>query len=389
LLEVLAALRRAGREAVVVGGCLRDLCLGRPVLDWDVATSAPPEAVLALFPRAVPIGLRHGTVMVPSPAGPIDVTTFRAGPTLAADLALRDFTIDAIAFDPEPPCWIDPEGGLDDLRALRLRAVGEPRARLAEDPLRVLRAVRLVAELGVSVDPSLAAALRDAAPRLREVSAERVRSELERLLLGRWVASALRLARDGGVDAALGAGVAADAPALLEALPRDLTLRLAGWLRGSDAARLLAKLRFPSARVEAVSRLVRAHPLDPVPRSAVELARLLSRLGREAVEGLVTLREAELAVEGGAQEPRPEADARRERLQEIRRRIAALAEAGILGPRGPRLAVGGAQVMGWLGCGPGPRVGRALRYLTEQVLEDPSRNHPDTLRNLLLAAKCE
>jgi len=375
---VVEALVRAGHPSALVGGCLRDLCLGRPVLDWDVTTAAPPAVVLALFPKAVPIGLRHGTVMVPSAAGPIDVTSWR-GPDLPADLARRDFTINAMALVLGPPAWLDPEGGLADLRAGRLRAVRSARDRLREDPLRGLRALRLVSELGFELDGELAGALREAAPALRSVAAERIRSELERLLLGRFAPRALALLRQLGLEQVLvGGPLAPDTPAVIALLPPDPTLRLAAWLRGRDAAALLGRLRFPRQRASEVAQLVRLHPID-AGRAPSDLGRLLLRVGREGVEALLALREAELEAAGAE---RGEATARA-RLAELRRGLELQVRAGVLGGGRPRLAVGGAQVMSWLGCGPGPEVGRALRYLTLQVLEDPARNEPETLRALL------
>jgi tRNA nucleotidyltransferase (CCA-adding enzyme) len=382
--RVLGTLAGAGHEAVVVGGALRDACLGRPVADWDVATSAPSEGVLALFPRAVPIGLRHGTVMVPSEAGPIDVTTWRAG-GLAADLGRRDFTINAMALavpagaERGAAHWIDPMGGLADLRARRLRAVGDAGARLDEDPLRALRALRLAAELDLAVDPALEQAIRARAGGLRRVAPERVRAELERLLLAPGAARAVAALRELGLEAALVGPLAADAPAVVGALAPDLTLRLAGWLRGRDAAALLARLRFPRGRSDAVAGLVRLHPID---RSAepAGLGRLLVRLERAGVEALLALREAELAA--GSEGPR-ETAAVRERLGALRVALERLERAGVLPDGRPRLGIGGREVMEWLGTGPGPHVGDALRFLTERVLEDPSLNRPAALRELL------
>ena len=377
-------LGKAGHEAVLVGGCLRDLCLRRPVLDWDVATSAAPPAVLALFPRAVPIGLRHGTVMVPGAAGPVDVTTFR-GPDLGADLARRDFTLNAMAFTIDPPRWLDPEDGRGDLAARRIRAVRSAEGRLAEDPLRALRAVRFAAELDFALDPALAAALPGAAPGLAGVARERIRGELERLLLAPRAAHGLALLRESGLERALvGSPIAADAAAVIAALPDDLphpdlSLRLAVWLRGRDAAALLARLRFPRQRTAEVAELVRLHPIERG-RSATDLGRLWLRIGRAGVERLLALRAAELAAE-----PRPSAaaDAARAAIAELRTAAAAIERSGVLDDGKPRLAVGGEEIMAWLGLPPGPAVGRALRYLTLAVLREPERNEPAALRALL------
>jgi tRNA nucleotidyltransferase (CCA-adding enzyme) len=372
-------LRGAGHEAVLVGGCLRDLCLRRPVLDWDIATSAAPAAVLDLFPRAVPIGLRHGTVMVPGAAGPVDVTSFR-GPDLGADLARRDFTWNAMAFAIDPPRWLDPEDGRGDLAARRIRAVRSASDRLAEDPLRALRAIRFAAELGFTLDPALAAALPGAARALPGVARERIRAELERLFLAPHAAHGLALLRDSGLERALvGSPIAADTAAVVAALPADLSLRLAAWLRGRDAAALLARLRFPRQRTAEAAELVRLHPIERG-RAATDLGRLWLRIGHTGVERLLALRAAELAAEP---RPSPATDAARAAIAELRTAAAAIERSGVLDDGKPRLAVGGEEIMAWLGLPPGPAVGRALRYLTLAVLREPARNEPAALRALL------
>jgi tRNA nucleotidyltransferase/poly(A) polymerase len=177
------ALRARAHEAVLVGGCVRDSLLGRSVRDWDVATSASVAEVLGMFPRAVPIGAsaRHGTALVPTEAGPVDVTTFR-GPDLESDLAHRDFTANAMAWHEAERCLIDPHGGRDDLAASRLRAVGRAADRFAEDPLRALRAARLLSELGLVPDAEIEDAMRSHTAALPALAPERVRSELARAL---------------------------------------------------------------------------------------------------------------------------------------------------------------------------------------------------------------
>jgi tRNA nucleotidyltransferase (CCA-adding enzyme) len=373
--EVLERLGGAGHPSVLVGGCLRDACLGRPVADWDVATPARPEAVLTLFPRAVPIGLRHGTVMLPTAAGPVDVTTFR-GPDLAADLARRDFTLNAMAFAVGPPTWIDPEGGRADLAARRIRAVRSARDRLAEDPARALRAIRLAAELGFAFDAELEAALPDAAASLAGVARERIRRELERIVLAPNVAAGIALLRRLSFQRNLLYGATEeDSPAVMAALPPDLVLRLAAWLRGRDAGALLGRLRFPRHVADSVAALVRHHPIDRG-RDPHDLGRLLLRIGREGIGRLVALREAELAAE-------PADSPARARLAEVRTALEAIDRGGVLADGRPRLAIGGAEVMAWLGLRPGPEVGRAIRFLTLTVLRNPDRNEPEALRALL------
>lgn len=375
---VLETLRRADHEAFLVGGCVRELVAGRPVRDHDVVTSATPAEVLALFPRAVPIGLAHGTVMVPTPAGPVDVTTYR-GPDLHADLARRDFTVNAMVWDPASGRLEDPFGGAADLRAGRLRAVGSAQARLAEDPLRALRAVRLLAELGLRPDAELEAALPEAAPRLADVAVERIRAELERTLLGPHVEEALALLRRTGLDRAVVGTTAAEAPGLVAALPADLPLRLAAWLRQDPGPAPLPRLRFPHDVVRTVQRLLAHHPVEGVvpPERPPAVRRLLAHLGEADVERLLRLREAELA-----RDPDPAA---REALARLRATLARVRRQGRLALHRRDLALSGRDVMATLGVPGGPVVGRALAYLTERVLDDPGCNDREKLAELLRA----
>jgi tRNA nucleotidyltransferase (CCA-adding enzyme) len=354
--------------------------LGRSPIDFDLATSATPEEVLALFPRAIPIGLRHGTVMIPAAPGPIDVTHFR-GATLDEDLAHRDFTFNAMALELGPPPRLrDPSGGSHDLRAGILRAPGDARERLAEDPLRALRAARFVAQLGVEPDAALRAALPEAAGGLANVAAERIRGELERLLLGEHVERGLALLRETGIESQLVAGVREDAAGVAGAVPAELPIRLAAWLRGTPAGARLARLRFPRRIAETVERWVAAHPADEWSTGAQHLRRLQRRLGEPGIEALLILRRAELAVSSEGSEARAAGEAR---LGRVETTLADLRRRGVLDVERATLAVDGDEVMRWLGCRPGPEVGRALRWLTERVAEDPARNERGTLRALL------
>ncbi len=378
--SVLGTLQDAGFEAVLVGGCVRDLLRGLPVSDFDIATQAPPERVLALFPRAIPTGLRHGTVMIPSGTRPIDVTTFRAGSRLEDDLAHRDFTVNAIAWEPAADCWRDPFGGLADLTAGRLRAVGSVRARFAEDPLRALRAARLVATLGLAPEPDLLPAMAEVRGALHAVARERVRHELWQLLLAPGAAAGLRMLRASGLEAELAPGVRDDAADVVAALPCELELRIAGWLRDTRVEAVLAALRFGHRRSRAIAQLLARHPIDRQPlRSDADLRRMLARAGDDAVSGLLALRRAELAVAGARER---EALAALEALAE---RVARVRRSGALALHRTDLALDGRAVMARLDLPPGPAVGEALAYLAEQVLEDPTCNTPEQLDELLRA----
>jgi tRNA nucleotidyltransferase/poly(A) polymerase len=373
--ELCAALRARGHEAVLVGGCVRDALLGRPVRDWDVATSASVAQLLALLPRAVPIGAsaRHGTALVPTAAGPVDVTTFR-GPDLASDLARRDFTANAMAWADDAQRLIDPHGGRDDLAAKRLRAVGRAADRFAEDPVRALRAARLAAELGLLPDAEIEAAMRASATSLAAVAPERVRAELVRTLVGPHAAEALELLRRTGVEALLAPGVRADAAAVVGGLPANLALRLAGWLRGAARGRVLARLRFGRNVARRVDRLLALHPLDAGwDGSEAGVRRVRQRAGdAETLAELLALRDAECAAAGDGWSTA--------RIAALRAALAA-SPTPLFGPGD--LALRGDEVMAALGCGPSPRVGRALRHLVACVVAEPAANTPERLRALL------
>jgi tRNA nucleotidyltransferase (CCA-adding enzyme) len=383
VLSLVRALLDAGHEAVLVGGCVRDLLRGVAVSDFDVATAAPPERVLALFPRAVPIGLAHGTVMVPTQAGPVDVTSYRAGGNLRDDLAHRDFTLNALAWSPERALLIDPFDGRRDLAQGRLRAVGSARDRLAEDPLRILRAARLVAQLGLTVDAELEQAIGQARETLARVARERVRRELERLLLAPEAGPGLALLRRTQVEPVLAPGAAGDAAEVVPALPLDLELRLAGWLRGTRAELVLREHRYARRTVARVGRLLRLHPIEQGVEAGhdASLRRMLRRAGEANFDALLALRRAEL--ERGEASRRSDAEAVRQRLRELEQAAERVRRSGALALHRFDLAIRGEEVMRLLGCRPGPQVGQALRFLTERVIEDPSCNTPDRLRELL------
>lgn len=193
---VTGALRNAGFEALLAGGCVRDLLLGRSPKDYDVATSAHPDAVVALFPDAVTVGRSFGVVRVPWGGVWTEVATFRRDrgytdgrhpdsvefATAREDARRRDFTVNAMFMDPSTGSVTDYAGGRDDLRARLIRCVGKPDARFREDHLRLLRAVRFAATLEFALDPDTEAAVARLAPCVRTVSPERIRDELVRAL---------------------------------------------------------------------------------------------------------------------------------------------------------------------------------------------------------------
>ncbi len=205
--RAIARLEAAGFEAWAVGGCVRDSLRGAAPHDWDLCTAARPEQMQAVFAgeRVLETGLKHGTLTLLTDGGPLEITTFRTDGgysdgrhpdgvrfvgNIADDLARRDFTVGAMAWHPERGLY-DPFGGQTDLQNGVLRAVGDPDTRFQEDALRILRAVRFASQLGFSVEPETAAAMRRQAARLDCIAAERIREELTGMLCGRFVQRAL------------------------------------------------------------------------------------------------------------------------------------------------------------------------------------------------------
>ena len=425
----LARLGGAGYEAWAVGGCVRDLLLGRVPGDWDLCTAARPEETEAVFAgeRLVETGLKHGTVTVLLDGLPLEITTFRAdgdytdhrhpdavrfSDTLTEDLSRRDFTVNALAYAPGRGV-ADPFGGEADLRRGLLRAVGEPARRFEEDALRILRALRFAAQLGFTIEEKTAAAMGEKAPLLAFVSAERVREELTKLLCGPAAAPVLREFRDLAAEvlpelrpcfgfeqhnphhcfdvwehtlAALAA--APPEPVLRWALllhdlgkPACFTLDEAGvghfYGHGKVSAALaetiLRRLKFPNAERERVVRLVLTHDA-PIPPERKSVRRRLARCGEEDFFLLLALHRADTLAQAERNRPRLQT---LDELEALAREL--LAEAACLSLKD--LAVNGNDLLA-LGLR-GPAVGQALRSLLEAVLDERVENEREKLLEFL------
>ena len=325
---VVQMLRDHGHEALFAGGCVRDLLLHREPADYDVATSAAPEAVMALFRRTIPVGASFGVVRVlgPKGVGEVEVATFRSdGAYLDGrrpesvtfgnardDAQRRDFTINGMFLDPASGAVIDYVGGRDDLASGRIRAIGDPRARFAEDKLRLLRAVRFASRLGFAIEPETWAAIVAMAPQVTQVSVERITQEWRKVIVDprrSWGVTSLRAA---GLLAPIFPEVAAVADAAspsvvapgstvwdevmrtLDALPTgpSFALAMASLLRpvGSpDAIQGIARrLKFSNEDRERIASLI-AHelPSDDAPRSALKRF-----LALPEIDEVLTLRSA-------------------------------------------------------------------------------------------------
>ncbi len=214
--HILDVLKKNGHEVFLVGGCVRDLLLKRTPKDYDIATSALPDQIEALFPRTLDIGKAFGIIAVVTTTGekPVEVATYRADAPYAdgrhpegvtftharEDALRRDFTINALFLDPDNGEILDFVEGRADLDAQLIRAIGDPKVRFAEDHLRMLRAVRFASTLGFTVEPETFAAIQDLAPQIKRISAERIRDELFRLLTeSKKAGEALQLLQESGL----------------------------------------------------------------------------------------------------------------------------------------------------------------------------------------------
>ena len=421
---VLSTLEAAGHEAWCVGGCVRDALSGRAPGDWDVTTSALPEETLAIFgSRAEPTGLKHGTVTVKTPGGPVEVTTYRldgvyldhrrpASVTFTRsvdeDLARRDFTVNAMAWNLRGELR-DPFGGRADLEKGVLRCVGDPDRRFQEDALRVLRGLRFSAVLGLEIEPGTAAALRRNREGLNDIAPERIQTEFFKLLTGETAAAVLREFPEvfGVFWPELLPMVGFDQRNrhhcydvwehtlhALDAVPGDLVLRCAmllhdvgkpasftldeqgvGHFYGHPAAsrdladRLLRRLKCATDFRETVVRLVEWHDRD-IPRTDKAIRRALRILGEEDLRRLILVKRGDNFGQAPAywdrQKELDKAEAILDRL---------LAEDACFSLR--QLAVNGRDLLA-LGLS-GPAVGAALEGLLEKVVDGALPNDREAL----------
>lgn len=280
--EVVRELRAAGHEAWFVGGCVREMLLQHLPKDYDVTTDADPDRVEELFDHVVEVGRRFGVMTVVREGVHVEVATFRTETsysdgrrpdsvefsTAEEDVSRRDFTINALLYDPIREEIVDHVGGRADLQAGIVRTVGDPEQRFREDHLRLLRAVRFTARFGFALDPATEAAVRLLAPKVAVVSPERIHDELERMLLDPNRAQAVDLLQQLGLLAVILPGVAAERPferviARLAALPSRVPATVAwatllgGGVEAVELDELLVRLRFSTRDRKAVEALVK------------------------------------------------------------------------------------------------------------------------------------
>lgn len=424
--NIIDTLTAAGYEAYAVGGCVRDMLLNKRPDDWDITTSAKPGQVKSLFGRTFDTGIRHGTVSVLMGGDIFEVTTYRVDGdygdhrhpesvtftgNLREDLLRRDFTVNAMAYN-EKDGLIDIFGGARDLKRKIIRCVGDPRQRFKEDALRILRALRFSAQLGFETEKATRGAIKELAPSLLNISAERIQAELVKIATSSRP-GILRDAYELGVTAVILPEFDAmmettqETPhhmytvgehtlKVMEAVRADKVLRLAALLHdvakprlktidkdgvahfkmhdevGSQTARdILRRLKFDNATVSDVTRLVRAHDYRPAP-TMKGTRRAINKIGEDLFPLYLELREADVLAQSDYK--------REEKLSDIKKTRRCYDEISQKGEcvTLKQLKVTGSDLID-IGIKPGKQIGDILRDLLDAVLDNPALNEKEIL----------
>ena len=432
--RILETLQGAGYEAYVVGGCVRDSILGRPPEDWDITTSARPEQVKQLFRRTIDTGIQHGTVTVMLDKEGFEVTTYRVDgkyedsrhpkevtftPNLEEDLKRRDFTINAMAYN-EKTGLKDCFGGYEDLQKGIIRCVGDPKERFGEDALRMLRAVRFSAQLGFSIEESTRQAVRLLAGNLRQISAERIQTELVKLVtspLPHW----FRLTYETGITSVImpefdrimvqrqhnphhAYTTGEHTLVAMRSIPSDKVLRLVMLFHdmgkpdvfttdenGKDhfhgharisaemTGKILRRLKFDNATMDQVKRMVLYHDARPQPDER-QIRRLVHKAGEDIFPGLFQVMGADILAQSDYR--RLEKLLNLEQVQKTYEEIMERRDCISL----KQLAVTGKDLID-AGMRPGKEIGELLKRMLEDVLEEPSHNEKEYLMSRYLKEK--
>ena len=427
---ILNILENAGYEAYVVGGCVRDSILRRTPDDWDITTSAKPEQVKELFHRTVDTGLQHGTVTVLMEKEGYEVTTYRVDgeyedgrhpkevtftASLEEDLKRRDFTINAMAYNPSRGL-VDLFGGMEDIDRKIIRCVGDPLERFTEDALRIMRAVRFSAQLGFTIEDETRKALKVLAPNLKHVSAERIQTELVKLLVSPHP-DYLRVAYEAGIIAEFlpEFDVCMETPQntpyhcytvgehilhSLNYVRADRVLRITMLLHdigkpvvrktdenGRDhfkmhgeagekmAGQILRRLKFDNDTIYKVTRLVKWHDDRPA-GTTKSVRRAVNRIGEDLFPYYLEVQQADMLAQ--SEYRRAEKQERLDKVKEAYEVIMNEHQCVSL----KTLAVTGKDLI-QAGDKPGREIGETLNRLLEEVLADPQKNQKEVLLSML------
>ena len=427
---IINTLQRAGYEAYAVGGCVRDTILNREPDDWDITTSAKPMEIKRLFPVTIDTGIQHGTVTVLKTHVGYEVTTYRIDgeyadnrhpkeviftANLKEDLLRRDFTINAMAYNHEEGI-IDEYGGLDDIRDGIIRCVGNPYDRFSEDALRIMRAVRFSAQLGYRIEEETSKAIIKLSPNLASISAERINTELTKLLLSPnpdYLRDAYRLGITGVVLPELDRcmeceqvnphhcySVGEHTLHSLKIVPDDKVLRYTMLFHdfgkpdtqsvGEDgrmhfyghpavsermASDIMHRLKFDNDTMNAVKLLCKNHDLE-ITEDNKHVRRAMNKLGTDNFGKLLMVKRADCLAQSDYK--REEKLASLDKLTSIYNEIVNAGECVCM----KDLAVCGRDLID-LGIKPGPAMGAILDELLNKVIDDPALNDREVLLEIV------
>lgn len=424
-LIIIQRLRQSGYEAYIVGGAVRDLCLKRPVVDWDITTSATRVMIKRVFKELRNFSLKHETVTLVHAGHHFEITPFRGAKgssrSITQDLGARDFTINAMALDIQQNRIIDPYQGRVDLSKKVIKAVKNPRDRFTEDPLRLLRAIRLTAELGFHIELKTRQTMHRMADQLKKVAQERIRVELMKILLTPKPSRAFSLMVQANLLPyllpELSEGyrkrqnphhhqytIYKHILATVDQVQPDPVLRLTALLHdiakprvrkktkgqfrfighetaSADLAKnIMERLGFSKVEIEKVNVLIREHMIDYHPEwSDGVIRKLLHRVGVNNMDALMKLRRADLLAHGYS-------DNKIDLLTELEKRIQQLNQKPLI-TKMQELAITGKEVMQILELSPGPKIGHVLRLLLDKVIENPHLNTKKNLHKMLQKMK--
>ena len=418
--DTLEVLRKNGFRAYIVGGAIRDALLNRKAVDWDITTDAEVHEIQSAFKDIRQFSLKHKTVTLVYSEMFLDVTTMKGDEgekaDIFSDLGHRDFTLNAMAYDEEKSIVLDPHGGAFDIKMKKLKAVSNPNDRFIEDPLRILRALRIAGELDFSIDKGTLDSIPCLASALSTVSVERIRDELVKIILCRNASNLLELMCETGImkyilpELLEGYGMEQNSwhkhtvfdhtVKTVENVPPNHILRIAALLHdigkprvkeeingeyhfynhqnvsSAMAKEILERLRFGKDEIRKITALISFHMIDYKEGwSDAAVRRLIKRVGQDNIDELLVLRKADI-IAHGIMDDKPDL------LTHLEQRIAKLREANIA-VNITDLAIDGKKVMEVLGLKSGPEVGKILKKMLELIIDNPELNSEEELIDFL------
>ncbi len=391
--QILNTLHQNGYQAHLVGGCVRDHLLLREQSDFDIATSALPHEIIDLFDKTIPTGIKHGTITVIVDSVPCEVTTYRVDGTydgrrphsvsftrsIEEDLSRRDFTINAIAYD--GTYYIDPFEGKADLAKGIIRAVGDPKLRFQEDALRMLRAIRFSAQLGFIIETETKDAIRTQALLIRNISMERIRDELDKILMSEYVQQGILLLKQLGLLSYILPEISdmeeeifQQTVCLIKHSDKQPILRLVALMYyiSSDPQFVLRRLKYDHASVHYVNLLLQYSQSDLHLHTKLEIKKCLSILGKEKMYLLLNMLRALIHCNSIETNSNVSVDKIRKQIDQV---IANKEPLKILD-----LAIDGKDLIN-MGYQEGKLIGHILQDILQMVLLNPSLNQKEILIN--------